>query len=67
MTAEIVHIRRHGLREGDAVRSMDGGPIMLVAVSDAAIVAEVQCVWTERRRLRTATLSADRLVVVARP
>jgi uncharacterized protein YodC (DUF2158 family) len=65
MSADIIPLRRHGLGEGDAAR-VPGGPIMIVAIADAEIDADVTCVWFSRRRLKSGRFRGDALEIVAR-
>lgn len=63
---DVVVIRRHDFAEGDAVRSKAGGPIMLVAIAAPDVMAEFECIWVERRRLKTAKFQPHAVELVAR-
>lgn len=64
--SKVVQLRRHELEEGDVVRLNSGGPLMLVAISDAVIDNEVQCIWVVRRRLATEKFPAACLTLIQR-
>lgn len=69
MSGEVIPFRHHDLGEGDAVR-FRGGPIMLVAVADAELMFEVQCLWFAgprgSRRLSVQSFDGRDLTLVAR-
>ena len=70
MSAEIIPLRRHSFREGDVVRLAGGaGRLMLVAVADGELMAEVTCIWMggeRNRRLMSAPIASGQLELVVK-